>query len=391
LDVESIKSLVIEEVEAYRDELYDLSRKIHDNPELGFHETKASAWLTAILQKNGFKVERGIYGLPTAFRAIYGQGRPVVALLAEYDALPDLGHGCGHNLIATSSVGGGIAARKAVDRYGGCVVVMGTPAEELYGGKVTMAQGGAFSELDAAMMVHPGNHDSVVTEALALQGLNVEFFGKASHAAAKPEEGINALEAVILSFNAINSLRQHIKSSARVHGIITDGGQAPNIVPAHTAASFMVRATDQAYLEELKQKVLDCFKGAAAATGARLEYKWDDLSYAPLLNNLTLGKLFLANLRRFRKKAQMEDPDKGFGSTDFGNVSQLIPGIHASIAIAPRGVVTHSPQFAEAAGSETGRQAMLDAAKALALTVTDLLADPELIVKAREEFNQHQE
>ncbi|MDD5702216.1 MAG: M20 family metallopeptidase [Dehalococcoidales bacterium] len=387
--VDRLKSRIIAEVDAKRNEICDLSRKIHDNPELGFHEYKASEWLTQYLEKNGFRVERGILGLETAFRAGYGQGPPVIALLAEYDALPDLGHACGHNIIAASSTGAGIAARLAVDEYGGTVLVIGTPAEELYGGKVTMAQKRAFDGLDAAMMVHPGGHNSVVTEALACQGLNVEFFGKASHAAGRPESGINALEALIQSYNAINSLRQHIRSKARIHGIITDGGQAPNVVPAHSAASFLVRADTEAYLEELKQKVLNCFIGAATATGARLEYKWDDLCYAPMLNNIALGRLFMDNMQQIGRKMKMVDPDKSFGSTDFGNVSQLVPGIHATIAITNRrGVVTHSPQFAEAAISEKGLQAVIDAAKALAMTAADLLAGPEILVKIQREFQR---
>lgn len=389
MDIETIKSQVIAEVEARRAELCDLSQKIHDNPELGFHETQAAQWLTGILEKNDFIIERGICDLPTAFRAVYGNGNPVIALMAEYDALPDLGHGCGHNVIATSSAGGAIAARKAIDSFGGRVVVLGTPAEELYGGKVTLAQRGAFADLDAAMMVHPGSHDSVITEALACQGLYIEFFGKSSHAAGRPEEGINALEAMILSYNAINSLRQHIKSKARIHGIITDGGQAANVVPAHSAANFLVRAADEVYLSELKQKVLNCFQGAAMATGARLEYRWDELCYAPMLNNLTLGKLFLHNLRQLGRKAKMADPEKSFGSTDFGNVSQLVPGIHASVAIVHPGVTTHSPEFAAAAVSEKGLAAMIDAAKALAMTVTDLVADTTMVAKAKEEFYQY--
>ncbi len=346
--------------------------------------------MTSFLADNGFKVERGIYGLETAFRATYGKGKPVIALLAEYDALPEMGHACGHNLIGTASVGGAVGARKAVDEYGGQIVVLGTPAEELYGGKVTMAQRGAFADLDAAMMFHPGGHDSVVTEALACQGLNIEFFGKASHAAGRPESGINALEAMILSFNAIDALRQHIKSKARIHGIITDGGQAANVVPAHSAGNFLVRAPDETYLAELKEKVVNCFKGAAQATGARLEFKWDELCYAPMLNNLTLGQLFMRNMNRIGRKTRMVDPDKSFGSTDFGNVSQLVPGIHASVSItSQRGTVTHSPQFAEAAVSEKGLAAMLDAAKALALTAADLLADPEILVKVKAEFFKH--
>ena len=389
MDIVAPKSQVIATVEAHRAELCGLSRKIHDNPELGFHEYKASKWLTDYLAENGFAIERGICGLETAFRASYGRGKPIIALLAEYDALPDLGHGCGHNIIALSSVGAGIAVKPVVDLCGGKVEVIGTPAEELYGGKMTMAQNGAFSDLDAAMMVHPGSHDAVVTEALACQGLNVELFGKASHAAGRPEAGINALEAIIQSFNAINSLRQHIHSKSRIHGIITDGGQAPNVVPSHSAGSFLVRAVDEAELAELKQKVLNCFKGAATATGARLEYRWDELIYAPILNNLTLARLFVRNMRLIGHRMTLVDPDKSFGSTDFGNVSQLVPGIHASVSITSRGVVTHSPQFAEAARSEKGLQAMIDAAKGLGLTAADLLANPELMTKAKEEFFKH--
>jgi amidohydrolase len=390
LDIQETKSKIIGFIDEHSRELTVLSRNIHDNPELGFHEIKASAWITEILENHGFEVEKGIFGLPTAFRASYGKGGPFIAFLAEYDALPDLGHGCGHNIIATASTGAGLGAKLAVDQFGGTILVIGTPAEELYGGKVTMAQKGAFQGLDAAMMVHPGGHDSVVTEALACQGLSVEFFGKASHAAGRPESGINALEAMIQSFNSLNSLRQHIRSKARVHGIITDGGQAPNVVPAHSAGNFLVRASDMAYLEDLKKRVLNCFIGAATSTGARLEYKWDDLCYEPVLNNLTIGKQFVRNMHLIGRKTKMVDPGQSFGSTDFGNVSQLIPGIHASVRItSQRGVVTHSPQFAEAAISETGLIAMLDAAKALAMTSADLLSDPDLLFRAKNEFSKH--
>lgn len=390
MDLQEVKTSISTSIDSHSQQLCELSRKIHDNPELGFHEEKAAGWLTEFLENQGFKLERGVFGINTAFRATYGKGHPVIALLAEYDALPELGHACGHNIIAASSTGAGTASKIAVDQFGGQVVVIGTPAEELYGGKVTMAQKGAFSELDAAMMVHPGSHDSVVTEALACQGLSIEFFGKASHAAGRPEAGINALEAMIQSFNALNSLRQHIKSKARIHGIITDGGQAANVVPAHSAGSFLVRAADETYLADLKKRVLNCFLGAALATGAKLEYKWDELSYAPMLNNLTLGKLYLNNMNTLGRRTKMVDSDKSFGSTDFGNVSQLIPGFHASVSItSQKGIVTHSPQFAEAAISEKGLQAMLDAAKALSMTVADLLADPSIVAKAKTEFNKH--
>lgn len=389
LDIEQLKSMVVAEVDNGRDKLCDLSRRIHDNPELGFQEHHAASWITNFLQGGGFTVERGICELPTAFRARYGEGQPVIAFLAEYDALPALGHGCGHNLIAAASAGAGWASRLAVDRMGGTVMVIGTPAEELYAGKMVMAERGAFDGLDAAMMVHPGSHDTAVTEALACQGLDIEFFGRSAHAAARPEGGINALEAMIQSFNAINSLRQHIRSNARIHGIITDGGKAANVVPEHSAANFLVRAADQKYLSELKQKVLDCFLGAATSTGSRLEYKWEEHYYAPMLNNLTLGRLFVRNMRLLGRKSRLEDPDKSFGSTDFGNVSQIVPGMHASVSVARRGIPIHTSQFMEAAVSEAGLESMLDAAKALAMILVDLIANPRQMQKVKDEFFQH--
>ncbi|GAH88159.1 unnamed protein product, partial [marine sediment metagenome] len=235
------------------------------HPELGFQESRASAWLTQYLEENGFSVERGICELPTAFRASYGEGKPAIAILAEYDALPKMGHACGHNIIAASAVGAGIASKKAIDKFGGNILVIGTPAEELYGGKAIMAERGAFDHVDIAMIVHPGAHDAAAIQSLACQSVEVEFFGKAVHAASRPEKGINALEAMLQSFSAINSLRQHIKDKARIHGIITDGGEAANIVPAHSAGLFIVRAEDDSYLDELKQRVINCFAGAAAA------------------------------------------------------------------------------------------------------------------------------
>ena len=238
------------------------------------------------------------------------------------------------------------------------------------------------------MMVHPGVYDTATTQALAAQSLEIEFFGRAAHAAAQPEMGINALEAMLLSFAAINSLRQHIKDGARIHGIITDGGEAANIVPTHSAGSFLVRAEDDSLLDELKDKVLNCFVGAAAATGARLEYRWGDTRYAPLRNNLTLAQLFIQNMEYLGRKLPLSDPDQTFGSTDMGNVSQLVPSIHPFIAIAPKGVLIHSSEFATAAASDTAIQGLLDAAKALAMTVVDLVASPEVVTKIREELQQ---
>ena len=388
MDLEKLKASVRDEIDSRRHQLAELSLKIHSCPELGFHEVKAADWLTQYLAENGFSIERGICELPTAFRGSYGQGKPAIAILAEYDALPELGHACGHNLIAAGAVGTGVASRSAIDQFGGSILIIGTPAEELYGGKVIMANRGAFNNVDIAMMVHPGTHNTATTEALTCQALDIEFFGKEAHAASKPEAGINALEAMLNSFAAINSLRQHIKDKSRIHGIITDGGTAANIVPAHSAGTFLVRAENDAYLDELKQKVLNCFIGAATASGARLEYKWGNIRYAPLRNNLTLARLFKENMQSLGRKVKLSDPNKAFGSTDMGNVSQLVPSIHPFVAIAPEEIIAHSPQFASAAASEAGIQGLLDAAKALAMTVVDLVAKPEIVIEVKREFQQ---
>ncbi len=384
--IDKLKALVLKEVESQCDQLRDLSLKIHSTPELGFHETKAVGWLTQYLKKNGFSIKQGISGLSTAFSGSYGKGKPAIAILAEYDALPKLGHACGHNLIAGSAVGAGVASKLAIDQFGGSVLVIGTPAEELSGGKAIMVERGAFSNVDIAMMVHPGVYDAVTTQSLACIGLDVEFFGRAAHAAANPEAGINALEAMLLSFAAINSLRQHIKDKARIHGIITDGGEAANIVPSHSAGIFIVRAEDNSYLDELKEKVLNCFVGAATATGARLEYHWGKVRYAPLRNNLALARLFRQNMQSLGRSVLLVEPVKSFGSTDMGNVSQIVPSIHPHVAIAPKEVSAHSPEFAQAAASEAGIKGMFDSAKALAMTVVDLVANPETFAKVKQEF-----
>lgn len=376
------------EIDSRRQELSELSLKIHSNPELGFQEYKAAQWLTGYLEENGFSLERGICELPTAFQGRYGEGKPAIAILAEYDALPELGHGCGHNIIGTCAAGAGVASRQAIDHYGGSILVIGTPAEELYGGKILMAERGAFADIDMAMIVHPTAYNTATVRTLACQTLEVEFFGKEAHAAARPEEGINALEAMLQSFAAINSLRQHIRDKARVHGIITDGGEAANVVPAHSAGNFIVRAEDDVYLDELKQKVINCFTGAAIASGARLEYKWGEGRYAAMLNNIALAQLFCDNMQSLGRKSLLADPEQSFGSTDMGNVSRLAPSIHASVAIASKDVLGHSPRFAVAAASEAGVQGLLDAAKALAMTVVDLVASPETVSKVKKEFYQ---
>jgi len=387
MNAEELKALVAAEVDSRSADLRSLALKIHANPELGFKEFRAAEWLASFLEENGFSVSRGICQLPTAFEARYGKGRPAIAYLAEYDALPDIGHACGHNLICAAAAGAGLGSKKAVDRLGGSVLVIGTPAEEVYGGKAIMVDRGAFEGLDAAMLVHPNNVDMATAQALACQTLYVEFVGKSAHAAARPEAGVNALEAMLLSFAGVNSLRQHIRSNARVHGIITDGGQAANVVPAHTAGEFLVRARDDDYLDELKERVLNCFKAGATATGAELKYKWDEVRYATMVNNIPMAKLYQENMRAFKRNPLLVESGEAFGSTDMGNVSHIVPTIQPYVGIGG-GILIHSPEFAAAAASESGIRGMLDAAKAMANTAVDLMADPAIMDKVKQDFNR---
>lgn len=386
IDISDLKARVVAEVDSHRDDLVDLSLRIHRNPETGFKERKASRWLSECLESHGFLVERRFCRLPTAFRATLGGERPQVAFLAEYDALPGLGHACGHNIIGASAVGAAIAARKVLRATGGSVAVIGTPAEEVYGGKVIMAARGAFQGLDAAMLTHPGSRNSVLARALACAELQVDYFGKEAHAAARPEEGVNALDALIAAYNSISALRQHIPGSARVHGIITKGGDASNIVPGHTAASFLVRAEDEKHLEELKGRVIACFEAGAQATGARLEYRWGEAQYAAMRSNRPLAEAYRRNLVALGRKIRERRPLRATGSTDMGNVSAVAPAIHPSVAIAPPDVGAHSPAFPAFAASEDGHRGLLDAAKAMAMTAIDVLTDPDLRQRMEEAF-----
>lgn len=388
VDIDKLKAAIVKDIDTRSRQLADISKKLHDNPETAMTERKAVAWLTSFLEENEFYVEKGIYELATAFRAVYGKGKPSIGFLAEYDALPKLGHACGHNLIATATIAAGIASKLTADEYGGRIIIYGTPGEEGDAGKALMAERGAFRDLDAVMICHPGGGNEVVLNALACQTLEVEFIGKAAHAAAEPESGINALEAMILSYNAINSLRQHIKDKARIHGIITDGGEAANIVPAHTAATFLVRATDNTYLDKLKDKVLDCFAGAAIATGATLKYKWADVCYEVMNNNMTMAKLFRKNMQAVGRPIPLGNVNKFGGSSDVGNVSSLAPTIQPYVGIASDTVLIHSAEFEKVTGSQEALNIMLDAAKAMAMTAADLMAEPDTLRTVREEFEK---
>jgi amidohydrolase len=386
LKTSDLKEEINRQVNAYRERLIELSMKIHDNPEQGFEEVKACGWITDFLSGEGFRVENNTGGLRTAFKAVYGEGRPVIAFLAEYDALSDAGHSCGHNIIAASAVGAGVACKYLMDRYTGTIEVIGTPGEEIYGGKSMMLEAGAFTDVDVVMEVHPGVNNVVIIDALACIGLDIEFYGKAAHAAAHPEQGINALEAMLLSFHGINSLRQHIPDRARIHGIITSGGEMVNVVPDYSSAQLLVRAPDRSYLNELKQKILDCFRGAALAVGARLEYKWSDVTYDAMNNNQYLARLFAHNLESVGREVEPLENSCSIGSTDMGNVSQVVPAVHPVISIASEKCVLHTEEFIIAAASEQGHQGLIDAAKAMAMTAVYLIAEPVHIEKVKEEF-----
>jgi amidohydrolase len=387
-DAAELKIRVNADIDGRKQQLIDFSLDIHEHPEIAFEEHRSAGKLADLLEANGFAVERGICEIPTAFRASYGSGEPQVAIIAEYDALPGVGHGCGHNIIATASGAAGIAVRSLVEEMGGTLLVIGTPAEEAAGGKVYMAARGAFEGLTCAMMVHPGNRDTAIAYALACLELDIEFEGRAAHAAARPEAGINALDAMIAAFANIGLLRQQLRDSARVHGIITEGGQAVNVIPHHTAAKLLIRTEDDDYMDEiLKPKVLACFEGAAKATGCELTYKWGEESrYKTMRTNLSLAEAYRVNIESLGRSVVSPESSRSMGSTDMGNVSQLVPGIHPAIAIAPPQIPIHTTDFREFAASESGHAGLLDSAKALAMTAIDVFLDADLRERMWTEF-----
>jgi amidohydrolase len=381
------KQALITEVERLTPELLEISRFLHAHPELSFEEYQAADLLTRTLEKHGFAVERSVAGLPTAFTASSASADgPTIAFLAEYDALPELGHACGHNLIAAGSVGAGLALKAALGKVGGRVLVVGCPAEEKGGGKIPLVESGVFQGVEAAMLVHPSNRTEIVKKALGMRDVQVEFFGKAAHAAATPHLGRNALDSVILAFTNINALRQQMRPDARIHGIITDGGKAPNIIPDHAAALFYVRAMDMAYLEELYQKVLGCFEAAAMATGTRHHVKRAGNDYHPHKVNYALAELFRKNLEALGAPVDQGPEDEELGSTDVGNVSQVVPTLQPMIAICGPSVACHMPEFAVASASRAGEEGMLLAATAMALTGLDLLRDRDALGRVKQEF-----
>ena len=386
MELESLKREIVAFVERRKDDFCAIADELFRHPETGLDEVRSSALLAGFLVREGFRVTRGEAGLPTAFRAEYGEGEPAIVLIAEMDALPVMGHACGHNVIAAAAIGAAAALRSFLPADAARIVVLGTPAEEIGVGKVEMIRHGLFDDISFALMVHPSSRRYVIKEYLGLAKVRFTFFGKPAHAAAYPEEGINALDAVLQTFNAINALRQQLRQDVRVHGIVTEGGIAPNIIPERAAAYFYVRADDLAELERVKGRVVACAEGAATATGCRLQVEDDPRVLAPLKVNRTFSALYSAQLAYLGLQESDAPADKNRGSSDIGNVSQIVPTIHPHVPIGD-GIQIHSEEFARATVSERGRAAVAEGAAALALTAVELVLRPEIREKIRAEFN----
>jgi amidohydrolase len=383
VDVAALKHRVVERVDARAGELDRLALAIHAKPELAFEERFAADALVSYLAGEGAEVRRRAGGLDTAFVAEVGAGKPLVAILGEYDALPGVGHACGHNLMGTAAAGAFLALRDVAGELRGRVRVVGCPAEERGNGKVGLIKAGVFADVDAALMYHPGDRDEIDPLMLAMVTLEVEFLGKAAHAAAEPHDGVNALDALLLGWNALSALRLVVRSDSRIHGIITDGGKAANIIPDRAAARLMVRSPDNAYLADLRQRVLACFEGAALATRCELRHEWKDVCEV-VRTNRPLAEAFVANAVSLGRTLHTRRPSDTHGSTDMGNVTSLVPGIHPFLSITEGPVPGHSVAFAAAAAEPRALETMHLAAKLLAMTALDVLADPTLARRARE-------
>ncbi|MBI5344453.1 MAG: amidohydrolase [Deltaproteobacteria bacterium] len=352
-------------------------------------EFKTSSAMREFLSGFGFSVEKGSSSMPTSFSARFGTGSPVIALMAEMDALPGIGHGCGHNIAGTASVGAGAALASAIGDVlkpgKGTVLVLGCPAEELGKGKIALIEAGAFDNVDAAMMAHGSSRRTAIKHFLGLIRLNFTFFGLASHASAYPEQGINALDAVIQTFNSINALRQQLRGDVRVHGIITDGGKAPNIIPERACALFYVRASDLKELVSVKGRVMDCAAGAAKAAGCRLETDESADMNAPMKINNAFIDIYRDALRFLGLQEDIQPPDKNAGSSDVGNVSQIVPAIHPHVPI-KNGVNIHTREFADSTVTPEGHRALMEGVSAIGLTAIDLLFSPGALERVKRDF-----
>ncbi|HTT96954.1 MAG TPA: M20 family metallopeptidase [Rhizomicrobium sp.] len=389
MSLETLKKDVCSAIDAMREELLAMSHGIHGEPELALEEFKAAARLTEGIERHGIAAQREACGIKTAYAAEFGADKgPTVAILSEYDALPGVGHACGHNIIATAGFGAAMALSKLNGRLPGRVRYLGTPAEERYGGKEMMAREGAFDGVDAAMMIHPSNLNLITMPCIAIVDVTVIYHGRAAHASAVPHRGLNALDAVVTAYQSIAQLRQHIKNTDRIHGIITEGGLASNIVPERAACRFNVRAIDAYELAELKLRVHNCFEAGALATGCRAEIKWGETLYLDLKTNWPMAEAFERNGKAIGLDFfPMKELPSGYaGSTDMGNVSHRVPSIHPCLGVAPLNVIIHNAEFARYAVSAQGDQAVIDGAKSMAMTTLDFMLDADMQARAKADY-----
>jgi len=387
-DVRDIADRVDTELERQRDALVTLSHRIHEHPEVRFEEVQASAWLSELLEQRGFAVERGVGGLRTAFRArLDGRpGGPTVALLCEYDALPGLGHACGHNVIATMGAGAAIALAPVMGELDGSLLVVGTPAEEGGGGKIILLEAGVFDGVDAALMIHPYHLDQAGMATLASVKLEVVYTGTPAHAAMAPFEGRNALDAVRLAFAGIDAMRQQVRDDVRMHAIVSDGGAAPNIIPERAAMTCVARSADARHLHEsLVPRLQGVFQGAALMTGTTVEVVSASHPYDEIRRNAPLEAAFERHARRRGRTLTPFDPSSGAGSTDMGNLSQALPGLHGMLAI-DDAALPHTAAFAAAARSERGDRTVVDGASVLAGVALELFADAGFLRSVQDAF-----
>lgn len=384
-----MKDKVIKIINDLTPELNELSLEIYNNPELGYEEFQACRLHTEILKKYGFNVQTNFSGVETGFKAEYKSSKPglTVAYMAEYDALPGIGHGCGHNLLGTVSTGSGIVLKQIIDEIGGTVIVFGTPAEETSGAKVTYVENHEFDNVDIAMMAHPGNDYVKSGTSLALEPVQFEFFGKTAHAAAAPDKGVNALDAAIQTFNSINALREHIRSDSRVHGVILDGGKAANIVPDYSMSQFYVRSTSKTYNLELLEKVKNCARGAALATGCELKITKYEFNYDNMVTNHALSNVFNEKIYEVAG-IKMSEHLGGSGSIDAGQVSQVCPAIHPYFDITnDKNIVAHTREMASCTLTDYAKEQMKNTIAALVLTAAEVIQNPELYEKIKYEFD----
>ena len=363
-----------ERLQQIQPQLVEINRWMYENPELAYQEHRTSRRLVELLTAAGMQVEYPAYGLETAFAATAGNTGPRVVICAEYDALPGVGQACGHNIIATAALGTGYALAPLAEELGIRVTVLGTPAEEHYGGKVDLIQAGAFEDAACAMMIHPTPDDVVDPQILAVDHLEVRYHGVAAHASSYPQQGVNALDALVQAYVNVSTLRQHLYPTDKVHGIIDEGGNAPNIIPSFTRSSWYVRAETRERLAEVRAKVTACFEGAATATGCRLEIEQVGHPYDNLVSHPLLVELFAANAAALGRPMQRgSDLATGTaGSTDMGNVSHLVPSIHPFLSINSAPAVNHQPEFAAHTVTPDGERAIVDGALGMAWTVIDL-------------------